>query len=121
MFTNQNKYLAHLLVKGVNDNFEGVVLFYSLLLKHKKKVKEYLENDLKDAESLLYAVKPGLISKSAKVAELTLELFKGISKIYDWFISETGRGAATFCLGVKRHPQLADKYCELILGIIQNE
>jgi|JI9StandDraft_2_1071091.scaffolds.fasta_scaffold158127_1 hypothetical protein len=111
LFTNQNKYLAHLLVKGINDSFEGVVLFYSLLIKHKSKLKEYLEKDPRDAESLLYAVKPGLISKSFKVAELAIELFKGLSKTYDWFISETGRGAATVCLGVKRHPQLANKYC----------
>lgn len=118
LFTNQNKYLAHLLVKGINDSFEGVVLFYSLLLKHSKKLKEYLETDPKDAESLLYAMKPGLISKSDKVAELAIELFSGIVKIYSWFISDTGRGASTVCLGIKRHPQLADKYCELMLKII---
>lgn len=68
LFTNQNKYLAHLLVKGINENFEGVILFYTLLLKNKNKFKQYLEGDPKDAESLLYAVKPGLISKSVKVA-----------------------------------------------------
>lgn len=80
-----------------------------------------MERDPKDAESLLYAVKPGLISKSPKVAELSIELFRSIQKIYGWFVSETGRGAATVCLGVKRHPQLAGKYNELMLGIIQNE
>ena len=72
LFTNQNKYLAHLLVKGINDNYEGVILFYSLLLKTKQKFREYIETDSRDAESLLYAVKPGLISKSPKVAELSL-------------------------------------------------
>ena len=63
-------------MKGISDSFEGVILFYSLLLKNKNKFKQYLEGDSKDAESLLYAVKPGLISKSVKVAELSLELFK---------------------------------------------
>jgi hypothetical protein len=41
LFTNQNKYLAHLIVKGVNENYEGVVLFYSLLQKHVKKLKDF--------------------------------------------------------------------------------
>lgn len=87
LFTNQNKYLAHLLVKGINENFEGVILFYTLLLKNKNKFKQYLEGDPKDAESLLYAVKPGLISKSVKVAQLSLELFKKLPLMYNWFIS----------------------------------
>lgn len=39
LFTNQNKYLAHLIVKGVNERFEGVELFYSLLNKHAKKLR----------------------------------------------------------------------------------
>ena len=37
-------------------------------MKNKQKFKDYIENDARDAESLLYAVKPGLISKSVKVA-----------------------------------------------------
>ena len=76
LFTNQNKYLAHLIVKGVNDNFDGVVLFYSLLQKHIKKLKEFCETDIRDAESCLYAIKPGFISKSEKAAQLTIEIFK---------------------------------------------
>jgi len=49
LFTNQNKYLAHLFVKGINDGFEGVVLFYSLLMKHESKLKEFLERDPRDS------------------------------------------------------------------------
>lgn len=70
----------------------------------------YLEGDTKDAESLLYAVKPGLISKSVKVAELSLDLFRGLPLIYSWFISENGRGSSTLALGVKRHPYLSLQY-----------
>lgn len=39
LFTNQNKYLAHLIVKGINEQFDGVKLFYTLLKKHHKKLK----------------------------------------------------------------------------------
>lgn len=39
LFTNQNKYLAHLIVKGINEDFTGVILFYTLLNKYSKKLK----------------------------------------------------------------------------------
>ena len=90
-------------------------------MKNKEKFKSFIENDPRDAESLLYAVKPGLISKSVKVAELSLQLFKGLPRIYEWFISDTGRGSSTLGLGVKRHPYLADSFCDLLLEIIRNE
>jgi len=48
-----------------------------------------------------------MISKSEKVASLTIQIFKELKNIYGWFISETGRGSSTLMLGVKRHPQQA--------------
>ena len=53
LFTNQNKYLAHLIVKGVNDQFEGVILFYTMLNKYSKKLKSFIDSDPKDAHSCL--------------------------------------------------------------------
>jgi hypothetical protein len=119
LFTNQNKYLAHLIVKGINDNFEGVQLFYSLLLKHLKKLKQFCDNDIRDAESCLYAIKPGMISKSQRVAEMTIEIFTAMKDIYGWFVSDNGRGSNTLMLGIKRHPQLAPQFWDLLLKIIQ--
>jgi hypothetical protein len=121
LFTNQNKYLAHLIVKGVSDNFDGVILFYSLLQKHLKKLKEFCENDIRDAESCLYAIKPGFISKNERVAQLAIEVFKEIKNTYAWFVSDTGRGSTTLILGIKRHPQIAQSYWDLLLKIISNE
>lgn len=57
-------------------------MFYSLLNKHHKKLKSFVESDPKDAHSCLYAVKPGFISKDEKVAELTIELFLKMGNIY---------------------------------------
>lgn len=68
LFTNQNKYLAHIIVKGINDNFDAVILFYSLLNKYSDKLKKFYEQDNKDAEACFYALKPGFISKNEKVA-----------------------------------------------------
>lgn len=118
LFTNQNKYLAHLFVKGINDGFEGVVLFYSLLMKHEGKLKEFLERDPRDSQSLLYAIKPGMISKNQKVAELTTDIFLKLSKIYEWFISDSGRGATTLFLGIKRHPRITNRYWQLLMKVI---
>lgn len=121
LFTNQNKYLAHLIVKGINDNFDGVILFYSLLQKHLKKLKYFCESDPRDAESCLYAIKPGMISKNQKVAELSIDIFNSMKNVYDWFISETGRGSTTLFLGIKRHPSLTSLYWDLLLKIIQDD
>lgn len=49
LFTNQNKYLAHIIVKGLNDSFDSIVLFYSLLIKHARKLRTFHEEDPRDA------------------------------------------------------------------------
>ena len=75
LFSNQNKYLAYIIVKGMNDDFSGIVLFYTLLDKHSQKLKYFCQNDPQDGESCLYAIKPGFMSKEKKVVELTIKLF----------------------------------------------
>ena len=40
LFTNQNKYLAHVIAKGINEDFTGIIIFYTLLNKHDKKLKK---------------------------------------------------------------------------------
>lgn len=110
LFTNQNKYLAHIIVKGIKDSFDPVILFYSLLNKHSQKLKSFHEQDNRDAEACLYAIKPGFISRDQRVAELALELFGKLNNIYEWFVSEESKCAGTFLLGIKRHPALRDEY-----------
>ena len=82
LFTNQNKYLAHIIAKGVNEDFTGIILFYTLLNKHETKIKKLYQSNQKDTESMLYAIKPGFISKNDKVAELTIQIFSKLSNIY---------------------------------------
>ena len=120
LFSNQNKYLAYIIVKGMNEDFSGIVLFYTLLNKHSEKLKQFCENDPRDGYSCLYAIKPGFMSKDRTVAELTIKIFGSLGKIYDWFISEEGMGVSTFALGMKRHPELIDEFWELLLEIIKN-
>ena len=56
----------------MKDDFTGVRLFYNLLNKNAKKLKSFIENDLKDAESCLFAIKAGFISKDSQVSMLTV-------------------------------------------------
>lgn len=39
LFTNQNKYLAHVIVKGLNDEYDGILLFYTMLNKYSGKLR----------------------------------------------------------------------------------
>ena len=122
MFTNQNKYLAQIIVKGVGGNFDPIILFYTLLTKHTNKLRYFYTQDAKDAEACLNAIKTGLISQSEKVVGLTLDLFGGLGNIYSWFTTgETTSCATTLFLGVKRHPQLKARFWKLLLQIIKNE
>ena len=119
LFTNQNKYLAHIIVKGLNEEFSSIILFYTLLNKHIDKFKYFVDSDERDAESLLYAIKPGFISKSSDVARLTINVFKKLKKnVYEWLIGES-RGSTTLLLGFKRHPYLAEPLWDLLSDIIQ--
>ena len=34
LFTNPNNYKAHVIVKGIDDNFDPIILFCSLSLAH---------------------------------------------------------------------------------------
>lgn len=72
LFTNQNKYLAHLIVKGINDEYKGIILFYTLLNQHAQKLKSFYRNDHKDGDSCFFAIKPGFFSKDKEVVRLTI-------------------------------------------------
>lgn len=118
LLTNQNKYLAHLIVKGINEDFTAILLFYTLLNKHSKRLNEFCLNDKKDADSCLYAVKPGFLSKSEEVAKMTISLFRKIESLYSWFINEDVSGSKTLFLGMRRHPTLIKSFWDLFLTII---
>ena len=107
-----------MIVKGLNDNFEPIILLYTLLNKHAAKLKSFHNQDSRDAEACLYAIKTGFISKNQKVAELTLEVFGKLNQVYDWFVGEDSKCAGTFLLGTKRHPILRELYWHLLLDII---
>jgi hypothetical protein len=106
LLTNQNKYLSHLIINGINNDFGPVSLFYSLIFKNISKLKVLMEGDQKDRESCLHALKLGFISHNQPVVQITIQVFTQFDHLYSWFISDVSKGATTFMFGLKKHPQL---------------
>jgi hypothetical protein len=52
---------------------------------------------------------------------MTIELFLKLGKIYDWFVSDAGKGSTTLFLGIKRHPHFLDIFFDLLMTVILNE
>ncbi len=44
-----------------------------------------------------------------------------MGNVYEWFVSEAGKGSTTLFLGIKRHPHFLDLYFDLLMSIILNE
>ena len=80
----------------------------------------FIEQDQRDAESCLYAIKPGFISKNQQVAQLTIDIFSKLGNIYPWLTNPSSHGSTTLLLGIKRHPNLVDSYWNLLFTLIQN-
>lgn len=76
LFTNQNKYLAHVIAKGLKGEFSQIISFYQELQKYIAKLKTMFESDPKSQGFTLYALKPGLVSKNKEVVLETINLFK---------------------------------------------
>ena len=45
-------------------------------------------------------------------------MFSKLGDIYHWLISDTTRGSTTLLLGIKRHPEYADKIFDILIDII---
>ena len=67
LLSNDSKYLAHILAKGLKGDFRPIDAFIAELLKNLGKIVAFSKN--KENESFfLRSIKPGLISKSEPVA-----------------------------------------------------
>jgi hypothetical protein len=108
LFTNQNKYMTHIIIYGINNNYSQIILFYSLLLKNIKKLISLMEKDKKDTELCLYTIKPGFVSLNQQIVQSTINIFSKIDDLYNWFISDTGKGAVTLLQGIRKHPQFTN-------------
>ena len=95
LFTNNNKYLAHILAKGVKGIFEPIVSFYKEVFANANQLNKLFSED-GTRKSLVFAfqaLKPGMISKSFEVAYEAIRLFNKLASIVspipkEWFFEE---------------------------------
>ncbi|CAD8059186.1 unnamed protein product [Paramecium sonneborni] len=127
LFTNNNKYLAHILAKGVKGVFEPIVSFYKETYANSNQLNKLFNEDSTKKSMIfaLQALKPGLISKSYDVVYEAVRLFTRLGSlipvqlIREWFLENQG-GLHTALMGAKRHPELVKFQVEMILQFGKN-
>ncbi len=115
LLSDNNKYLAHVLVKGVKNEF---VEIEQLMERWFKRLDFILQKMIEQNDMcffFLQVVKPTLLSKSEEIAQWGCRILSKIAHelanldmlplAYDWFVREAG-GLATTILALSRHPKL---------------
>ena len=124
--TNGNKYLAHVVVKGVKGIFEPIILWYQDVYASSKHLLDLIQND-KTMNALIFvqaALKPGFLSKNIEVAQWTCTLFSKfgfefanrdlLQHAWEWFSSEVG-GLNCCILCLKRHYEISDAIISVLI------
>ena len=103
LLSNDSKYLAHILAKGLKGKFKPIENFIAELKKCIPTIQTFCKN--KDNEVFfLKSIKPGSISKSEAVAEHSVELIMiFISNLPNQFQILRDSLIGTFILGRRRH------------------
>lgn len=119
LFLDNNKYLAHLLVKGVKNSYEPI---YALLADLASNIDYivvtlFCTDEKESVTFFLNAVKPALISKESQVSENCLKVLNDLHDAYkansmsldivrQWMKEE---GLNTIFFAIKRHPEIFDQ------------
>ncbi|KAM3144420.1 hypothetical protein pb186bvf_003584 [Paramecium bursaria] len=74
LLQNGNKYLAHLVVKGVKGEFEQIINWLSEIYANLDKVYQFFEQDNINVHLFLSCLKPGLLSKEQEVTLWSLRI-----------------------------------------------
>lgn len=115
LLSDNNKYLAHIFVKGVKNEFTEIE---QLMEKWFKRIDFIVQKMVEQNDMcffFLQVVKPTLLSKSEEIAQWGCRILSKIAHelanldmlplAYDWFVREAG-GLATTILALSRHPKL---------------
>ena len=127
MLSNNHKYLAHVVAKGIKDVFEPVIKWFKTLITNVHYLVALVakeENRKHTMEYVHHAVKVGLVSKDFEVAQNACKFFQKLayeyfsqdllSHAWEWFVSE--QGGLQYCLlCIKRHPEIADHAIGVII------
>ena len=128
MMSNNHKFLAHVIVKGVKDVFEPIVTWLNQLIENADQIVLLISKEqdkMHGMEFVHHVLKPGLISKDIDVVQKAYSLFDMLVQKYtdqnllkyawEWFVSEQG-GFQYVLNSMKRHPDIIDRAINLAIA-----
>lgn len=127
VLSNNHKYLAHIVAKGIKDVFEPIIRWFKTLTSNVRHLASLIgkEQDRKHTiEFVHHALKVGLVSKDFEVAHYACKFFQKLAYEYfsqdllsyawDWFVAD--QGGLQYCLlCIKRHPEIAENAISVII------
>ena len=126
LLTQGNKFLAHIIVKGLKGNHEKVQDWYSVFIGKFSKLKQLIEVELAKGslQLILNAVKPGLLCKQQKTVEKCAEVLKIIFSeihseevLWEWLKTDTIELCA---ISLKRSDEATAKFFSKIFLPLKN-
>jgi hypothetical protein len=120
-----NKYLAHILVKGLKGLFQPIHDFYQEAYSKNKHLLNLIQNEEANGSvhSVMQIFKPGLLSKNYEVADWAARIIAKLGfefanldllgTAWDWFTSKNG-GLQTCILCLKRHPTMDENIVSIM-------
>lgn len=112
-----NKYLAHVIVKGIKSDYAPIVSWYQEVYTNSKHLLQLVlkEESTGSVNTILQVLKPGLLSKNDEVAQWTLRLYSKLGfdfsnlelspYAWEWFVNENG-GLFACLVCLKRHQDI---------------
>lgn len=127
LLSNNGKYLAHVLVKGVKSNYEQIQSWLQDIYINIKRVMTFIEVDEANMSIIFQSLKPGLLSKNEEVALWSLRIYSKMSYElanmellptgYEWFCRVNGGGLHSCVLCLHRHPNIKEVIVSFMLQI----
>eukprot|EP00357_Protocruzia_adherens_P031664 CAMPEP_0115033794 /NCGR_PEP_ID=MMETSP0216-20121206/40176_1 /TAXON_ID=223996 /ORGANISM="Protocruzia adherens, Strain Boccale" /LENGTH=1250 /DNA_ID=CAMNT_0002412373 /DNA_START=59 /DNA_END=3809 /DNA_ORIENTATION=- len=126
LLTSGNKYLAHILIKGVKGVFDPVIQWYQDVYQNEGHLVDLIaqEETQGSVTMILGALRPGLLSKNGDVAVWAARLLSKlafdfsdrnlISPAWEWFISENG-GVDASLMCFHRHAEIKESLVNVFI------
>lgn len=131
MMSDNHKFLAHIIVKGIKESYEPIIRWLNQLIDHTEKITLLISKEGDKPRGMQFVhhiIKAGLVSKDHDVALKTCNLLQLLAQKYlkhdllhyawDWFISDQG-GLQYVLNSMKRHPEITESAIKTIVEYSQ--
>ncbi|EAR92754.2 hypothetical protein TTHERM_00322980 (macronuclear) [Tetrahymena thermophila SB210] len=123
LMTENCKYLAHAIVKGVRGLYDPIILLFQNINEYITHFFELCLKDMKIIFIIMNALKTGMVCKNDTVAQLACNFIFGFgvefnkrslsNKAWDWFVNDNNNGLYTCIKCIKRHPKLNEEIVKI--------